>query len=150
MHGKSTLSTTRIHLPWWLVIIIVLQILPMFAGPYVALTNPQFLGGQGAEELNQAAFTYTARNVAVGFALITALALRNGPMLFILIFIRLVTDLIDLPTFFAFNNSMNMVRVTAIFVFLYYIPSVIALRYLWKQMKTSDVKPSGQPAAWTD
>jgi hypothetical protein len=53
-------------------------------------------------------------------------------MLFILIFIRLFTDVIDLPTFFAFSTSLNMVRVSAIFVFLYYIPALIALRYLWK------------------
>ena len=68
MHSKSILSTTKIHIPWWLTIIIILETLPMFVGPYVALTNPPFLGGQGAEELNQAAFIYTARNLAVGFA----------------------------------------------------------------------------------
>lgn len=80
---------------------------------------------------------YTARNLAVGFAFIIAFALKNGPMLFILIFIRLFTDVIDLPTFFAFSTSLNMVRVSAIFVFLYYIPALIALRYLWNLMKNS-------------
>lgn len=130
-------TTARIDLPWWLTIIIIIETLPMFLGPYVALTNPEFTGGAGAQEVNYlAALIYTARNLAVGMALIVAFALRSAPMLFILIFVRLVTDAIDLPTFFAFSETINMVRVTAIFVFLYYIPAFIALRYLWKQMPT--------------
>ncbi len=91
-----------------------------------------------AESINQAAFIYLARNLAVGFAFIIAFALKNGPMLFILIFIRLFTDLIDLPTFLYFGLSLNAGRVGAIFVFLYYIPALIALRYLWNQMTKSD------------
>jgi hypothetical protein len=134
--GGTMTTSTRINIPWWLTIIIVIETLPMFIGPYVALTNPEFLGGVGAQELNQAAFIYTARNLAVGFAFIIAFALKSGPMLFILIFVRLFTDAIDLPTFFAFSTTMNMARVTAIFVFLYYLPALIALRYLWKQMST--------------
>ena len=55
-------------------------------------------------------------------------------MLFILIFIRLVTDAIDLPIFLYFDLASNPARIVAIFVFLYYIPAFIALRYLWTQM----------------
>jgi|TARA_B100001105_G_scaffold180055_1_gene145529 hypothetical protein len=106
----------------------------MFIGPMVALTNPGFMGGPGATAIGFAAYIYTARNIAVGLAFIIAYFLKNGPMLFILIFIRLITDLIDLPTFLSFGLATNEVRVMAIFVFLYYIPAFIALRYLWKQM----------------
>ena len=67
-----------------------------------------------------------------------AFVLKNGPMLFILIFIRLITDLIDLPTLLYFDLFSNVGRVSAIFVFLYYIPALIALRYLWKQMTKSN------------
>ena len=125
----------RVHIPWWLTLIIILETLPMFAGPFFALNNPQFLGGAGAETINQATWIYAARNFAVGFAFIIAFSLRNGPMLFILIFVRLFTDLVDLPTFIHFSTDANVPRLTAIFVFLYYIPALIALRYLWKQMR---------------
>lgn len=128
------LDQYKIHLPWWLVVIIVLETLPMFAGPYAAFANPKLIAGPEAEGINQAVWLYAARNLAVGFAFTIAFALRNAPMLFILIFVRLFTDLIDLPTFFQFNTNLNMVRLSAIFVFLYYIPALFALHYLWKQM----------------
>ncbi len=124
----------RIAIPWWLTIIIILETLPMFIGPYVALTFPPFMGGAGAEEINQAAFIYAARNLAVGFGFIIAFVLGSAPMLFILIFIRLFTDLIDLPTILYFGLTSNSMRTIAIFVFLYYIPAVFAMWYLWKQM----------------
>ena len=128
------LSTTKIHIPWWLAVIIVLETLPMFLGPFGAIRNPEFLGGPEAESLNQATFIYLARNVAVGLAFLIAFLLKSGPMLFILIFIRLITDLIDLPTFLYFDLASNPGRIVAIFVFLYYIPALIALRYIWSQM----------------
>ena len=128
----------KIHIPLWLTLIVILETLPMFIGPYKAITNPGFMGGPEAESINQAALIYSARNLAVGFAFIIAFALKNGPMLFILIFIRLFTDLIDLPTLLYFGLSSNVGRVGAIFVFLYYIPALIALRYLWNQMTKSD------------
>ncbi len=56
-------------------------------------------------------------------------------MLFILIFIRLFTDIIDLPTLLTFGLASNPGRVIGIFVFLYYIPALVALRYLWGQME---------------
>jgi len=125
----------RIVIPWWLTIIIVLETLPMFIGPYVALTNPAFMGGADAQDINQAAFIYTARNLAVGFAFIIAFALKSAPMLFILIFVRLFTDAIDLPTLLHFGLATNPERVIAIFVLLYYIPALFGLRYLWRHMR---------------
>ena len=119
-------------LPWWLLVIIALETLPMFIGPYVALTRPGFMGGPEAEAINQAAYIYSARNFAVGIALVTALFLRSAPMLFILIVIRLITDLGDLPTLLHFSLVQNTELVIGIFVFLYYVPAVIALRFLWK------------------
>ena len=132
------LTNMKIHIPWWLTIIIILETLPMFLGPLGAIRNPEFLGGPEAVSLNQATFIYLARNLAVGFAFIIAFFLKNGPMLFILIFIRLVTDAIDLPTFLYFDLASNPGRVIAIFVFLYYIPALIALRYIWSQMSKVD------------
>jgi len=125
----------KIRLPWWLIIIVVLETLPMFLGPIAALRLPGFMGGPEAETINQAAWIYTARNVAVGVALLVAISLRNGPMLFILILVRLITDLVDLPTLLYFDLSSNDVRTIAIFVFLYYLPAIYALWWLWREMQ---------------
>jgi hypothetical protein len=125
----------KIRLPWWLIVIIVLETLPMFLGPVAALRLPGFMGGPEAETINQAAWIYTARNVAVGMALLVALALRNGPMLFILILVRLITDFADLPTILYFDLVSNEPRTIAIFVFLYYLPAIYALWWLWREMQ---------------
>ncbi|MEL6416500.1 MAG: hypothetical protein AAFU69_00355 [Pseudomonadota bacterium] len=120
------------RLPLWLTIIIILETLPMFIGPVIALTRPAMMGGPEADSINQAAYIYAARNVAVGIALIVAFVLKNKHMLFALILVRLLTDIVDLPTLLYFGLASNQILVISIFVFLYYIPAVIALRFLWE------------------
>ena len=124
----------KMFIPWWLYVILFMEIWPMFVGPYLALTNPTFLGGPDASNLVVGSLIYLARNFAVGFAFLIAIYLKNASMLFVLIFIRLFTDLIDGPAFLAFGMAVNETRVIAIFVLGYYIPAVIAMRYLWKEM----------------
>ena len=124
----------KISIPWWLYVILFMEIWPMFLGPYLALTNPTFLGGPDASNLVVGSLIYLARNFAVGFAFLIAIYLKNASMLFILIFIRLFTDLIDGPAFLAFGMAANETRLIAIFVLGYYIPAFFAMRYLWKQM----------------
>ncbi len=128
--GKKTL------IPWWLTIILFMEVWPMFLGPYWALSDPTFLGSPDATSTVLGDWIYTARNLAVGFAFIFAYYLKNAPMLFILIFIRLLTDLVDGPAFWAFRVPVNQIGFIIIFLFGYYVPAIIALRYLWKQMRS--------------
>lgn len=128
----------KLHIPWWLYIILFMEIWPMFFGPYLALTNPTFLGGPEASTLAVGSLIYLARNFAVGLAFFIAIYLKNAPMLFILIFIRLFTDLVDGPTFLAFGMAANETRLVALFVLGYFIPAVIAMTYLWKQMSRNE------------
>ena len=121
-------------MPWWLTVIIVIETLPMFLGPIFAWTNPAFLGGPEATEVGFATWLYTARNFAVGIAFVVAYLLRSAPMLFILILIRLLTDLVDGPAVLLLGMASNEIRLIAIFVIGYYIPALIALRFFWKQM----------------
>jgi len=124
----------KCQMPWWLTVIIVIETLPMFLGPLFALNNPAFLGGPEATASGFATWLYTARNFAVGSAFVVAYLLRSAPMLFILILIRLLTDLVDGPAFLLFGLASNEIRLMAIFIIGYYIPAMIALRFLWKQM----------------
>ncbi len=121
-------------MPWWLTVIIVIETLPMFLGPIFALNNPAFLGGPEATEVGFATWLYTARNFAVGIAFVVAYLLRSAPMLFILILIRLLTDLVDGPAVLLLGMASNEIRLIAIFVMGYYIPALIALRFFWKQI----------------
>jgi hypothetical protein len=126
-------------IPIWLTLIIIIETLPMFIGPLLAIFNPSAMPGlsQLPEPLGLA-LLYSARNLAVGIALIVAFILKDKPMLFILILIRLITDLIDLPNFLYHGAFRNTMLVSAIFLFLYYIPPVYAMRYLWKQINAKE------------
>ena len=134
---QMTQLAQKCQMPWWLTAIIVIETLPMFLGPFFALNNPAFLVGAEATEVGFAAWLYTARNFAVGIALVVAYLLRSAPMLFILILIRLLTDLVDGPAVLLLGMASNEIRLIAIFVIGYYIPALIALRFFWKQMTSS-------------
>ena len=130
----------RIEIPKWLWAVIVIEMLPMFLGPLAALTRPEVLGGPGADSIIYAAYFYAARNVAVGIAFLFACYLRSASMLFILIVIRLLTDLVDLPVFLAFDLAESNLRLILIFVFVCYVPAFFGLRFLWRAVQPEVAK----------
>ena len=73
-------------------------------------------------------------NLAIGLAFLFAIYIKNGPMLFILILVRLITDLIDAPAFQIFREP-PLVAQMIIFTLLCYLPAFYGLRYLWKEMR---------------
>lgn len=123
-------------LPAWLVAVVIIEMLPMFAFPIIVLSNPAAAPLLTGGELSFAGVIYSARNLAVGIALLFALILRHRAMLFILILVRLITDLIDYPAFLLLADVSNTLAVSAIFLFVFYIPAAFALRYLWKDIRT--------------
>ena len=122
-------SNKKITFTWWFAIILFMMIWPMFVGPYIALCNPSFFL-ETETSLNSG--LYIARNLAVGIAFLMAIYLKNASMLFILIIVRLITDLIDAPLFFNFKNS-DLIGLIFIFTLFCYLPAILGLRYLWKQ-----------------
>ena len=57
--------------------------------------------------------------------------LRNASMLFILILVRLITDLIDAPVFSL--KDPDLIGLIIIFTICCYLPAILGLRYLWKK-----------------
>ena len=128
------LLNNKISYSWWLSLILFLLISPMFFGPYVALVNPEFFQGEENVELNLALSLYVARNLAVGIAFFFAIYLRNASMLFILIIVRLITDVIDFSAFQIFRNP-SLLNQIIIFTLICYLPAIFGLCILWKEMK---------------
>ena len=127
------LSNKKITYSFLLSFILFLLISPMFFGPLIALLNPEFFEGLGDNELSLGSTLFIARNLAIGIAFLLAIYLRNASMLFILIFIRLITDLIDFPAFQIFRES-PIIGQMIIFTLLCYLPAFFGLRILWKEM----------------
>ena len=123
-------SNKKIAFTWWFALILFMLTWPMFVGPYAALNNPAFFG---ESELTLSLGLYIARNLAVGLAFLLAIYLRNASMLFILIIIRLATDLIDASLFFTFKDQ-NVIGLVFIFSFFCYLPAIFGLRHLWNQI----------------
>ena len=130
------ISTNKLDYSWSLCLILFLLISPMFFGPYIAFVNPEFFQGVGNVELNLALTLYVARNLAVGIAFFLAIYLRNASMLFILIIVRLITDLIDFSAFQIFRNPPLLNQII-IFTLICYLPAFFGLRVLWREMKNS-------------
>ena len=128
------LSNKKISFPWWFSLILFLLVSPMFYSPLIAFVNPSFFGGIGVTELNLGTTLFIARNLAIGLAFVFAIYIKNGPMLFILILVRLITDLIDAPAFQIFREP-PLVAQMIIFTLLCYLPAFYGLRYLWKEMR---------------
>ena len=127
------LSNRKIEFSGLFSFCLFLLIWPMFVGPYIALTNPSFFGGSEVTNLTLSSALYVARNLAVGFAFLLAIYLKNASMLFILIVVRLITDLIDAPLFYIYREPVLIGQII-IFTFLCYLPAVFGLRYLWKKI----------------
>ena len=128
------LSNKKISFPWWFSLILFLLVTPMFYGPLIAFVNPSFFGGIGLTELNLGITLLIARNLAIGLAFLFAIYIKNGPMLFILILVRLITDLIDAPAFQVFREPPLLGQII-IFTLLCYLPALFGLRFLWKEMR---------------
>ena len=111
-----------------------LLIWPMFVGPFIAILNPSFFDGPEAIKISFSSSLYSARNIAVGLAFLGAIYLKNAPMLFALIFIRLITDLIDAPLYYLLRDPV-LFRLILVFTLLCYLPAIYGLRYLWEEMK---------------
>ena len=128
------LSNKKISFPGWFSVILFLLVTPMFYGPLIAFVNPSFFGGIGLTELNLGITLFIARNLAIGLAFLFAIFIKNGPMLFILILVRLITDLIDAPAFQVFREPPLLGQII-IFTLLCYLPALFGLRFLWKEMR---------------
>ena len=130
------LSDQKINFSWQLSLILILLISPMFFGPLIALLNPEFFEGLGDNDLSLGSTLFVARNLAIGLAFLFAIFMRNAPMLFILILVRLIIDLIDFPAFQMFRESPIIGQII-IFSLMCYLPAYFGLSILWKEMKNS-------------
>ena len=130
------LSDQKINFSWQLSLILFLLISSMFFGPLIALLNPEFFEGLGDNDLSLGSTLFVARNLAIGLACLFAIFMRNAPMLFILILVRLIIDLIDFPAFQMFRESPIIGQII-IFSLMCYLPAYFGLRILWKEMKNS-------------
>lgn len=123
---------TNKFLPIWVWIIVLIQIfLVIFFSVGTAMNPSNFI--PEISELNYVTQLYITRNVTVVLGIIVALLLRSHKALFAMLIVRLLTDMSDIITVYAFNVEAIKSSVPMV-VALLIIPAMLAIGYLWKRM----------------
>lgn len=87
----------------------------------------------GISELDYVTQLYITRNVTVVIGIVVALLLRSHKALFAILFVRLLTDISDVFTVYAFNVEVIKSSVPMVVVILI-IPALLTLGYLWNRI----------------
>ncbi len=119
-------------LPIWVWIIVLIQVvLVLFFSAGTAMNPANFI--PGASELDYVTQLYITRNVTVVLGIVVALFLRSHKALFAVLIVRLLTDIADVITVYAFNAEAVKSSVPMVVIILI-IPALLALGYLWKRI----------------
>ncbi len=123
---------TKNFLSIWVWIIVLIQIFLVLFFAAGTIMNPgNFI--PGISELDYVTQLYITRNVTVVLGIVVALFLKSHKALFAMLIVRLLTDLSDVITVYAFNVEIVKSSVPMVVVILI-IPALLALGYLWKRM----------------
>jgi len=129
---KDKDETNQRFLPIWVWAIVLLQVfLVLFFSVGTAMNPGDFI--PGATDLDYVTQLYVTRNITVVFGLLVALVLKSHKALFAVLIVRIITDIFDVITVYAFNAEAVKSSVPMVVVILV-IPALIALVYLWKRI----------------
>ena len=125
-------NQTKKFLPIWVWMIALIQIcLVLFFAVGTAMNPGNFI--PGISELDYVTQLYITRNVTVVIGIVVALLLRSHKALFAILFVRLLTDISDVFTVYAFNVEAIKSSVPMVVVILI-IPALLTLGYLWNRI----------------
>ena len=131
-------NQTKKFLPIWVWIIALIQIiLVLFFAAGTAMNPGNFI--PGVSELDYVTQLYITRNVTVVLGIVVALLLRSHKALFAMFIVRLLTDISDVITVYAFNVEVIKSSVPMV-VGILIIPALLALGYLWKRINQENEK----------
>ena len=123
---------TNNFLPVWAWIIALIQIfLVLFFSAGTAMNPGNFI--PGVSEVDYVTQLYITRNVTVVLGIVVALLLRSHKALFAMLIVRVLTDISDVITVYAFNVVVIKSSVPMVVVMLI-IPALLVLGYLWKRI----------------
>lgn len=129
---NNEIDQPKSFLPIWLWIIALIQVfLVLFFAAGTAMNPGNFI--PGVSELDYVTQLYITRNVTVVFGIVIALILKSHKALFAILIVRMLTDISDVITVYAFNVEVIKSSVPMVVVVLI-IPALLALVYLWTRI----------------
>ena len=123
-------------LPIWVWLIVLAQILLVsFFSAGTAMDPAGFI--PDVSELNYVTQLYVTRNVTIVLGIVGALLLRSHKGLFVVLVVRLLTDIADVITVYALDVEVIESSVPMV-VALLIVPALLAGGYLWKRISRGD------------
>ena len=131
MNNKN--DQTKKFLPIWVWAVVMIQIALVLLFSVGTAINPgDFI--PNVTELNYVTQLYITRNITVALGVIIALLLKSHKALFVMLIVRVLTDISDVITVYALNVEVIKSSVPMVLVLLI-IPALLAVMYLWKVVK---------------
>ena len=117
-------------LPWWVWIIVGIEaIVPTIFGIATWLDPGTYIAG--AESATYAIVLYITRNLTTALGIVLAVLLRSYKAVFILIIVRMTTDVADMVNATLNGGGEDVVRTIPVLIVVLIVLPLFALRHLW-------------------
>ena len=124
---------TKKFLPVWVWVVVLIEIvLVLFFSAGTMMSPSKFI--PGVVEMDYVTQLYITRNITAVLGLVLALLFRSHKALFVILIIRITTDLWDVFSVYAHDVEAIKSSVPMVIGLLIVIP-LFVLRYLWKRIQ---------------
>ena len=124
---------TKKFLPVWVWVVVLIEIvLVLFFSAGTMMSPSKFI--PGVVEMDYVTQLYRTRNITAVLGLVLALLFRSHKALFVILIIRITTDLWDVFSVYAHDVEAIKSSVPMVIGLLIVIP-LFVLRYLWKRIQ---------------
>ena len=123
-------------LPWWVWVIVIIEAaLPTIFGIATWMNPAGFI--EGAQGVSYEIMLYITRNLTTALGIVLAVLLRSHVAIFILIIVRMTTDMTDMLNATFNGGGESVVQTIPFLIVLLVILPLLALRHLWGRIKQS-------------
>ena len=121
-------------LPWWVWLIVAIEAgVPTIFGLATWLDPAAFI--EGAQGVSYEIMLYITRNLTTSLGIVLAILLRSHIAIFILIIVRMTTDMTDMVNASINGGGESVVQTIPFLIVLLVILPLFALRHLWGRIK---------------
>ena len=121
-------------LPWWVWIIVAIEAgVPAIFGLATWADPATYI--EGAKGVSYEILLYITRNLTTALGIVLAILLRSHVALFILIIVRMTTDIADMVNATTNGAGESVVQTIPFLIVILVVLPLFALRHLWSRIK---------------
>ena len=121
-------------LPWWVWVILAVEAgVPTIFGLATWIDPATYI--EGAQDVSYEIMLYITRNLTTALGIVLAVLLRSHVAIFILIIVRMTTDMTDMVNATFNGGGESVVQTIPFLIVLLIVLPLFALRHLWGRIK---------------